>query len=423
MHGMRGIAHTNEPRQAEAPPGVCAAVESAHQLATRVPAVPPHTTNEQLRAIFQRDATVSAVAVVDGDRPIGLINRRTFMESYARPFAHDLWGRKSCGSFMERNALLVDAEISVAELARRASAPGSRALEDGFIITEQGRYLGHGSGPDLMRALSAIEANRALQIQQSIAYASLIQRSLLLSSDTELAAVLPDHALIWGPRDVVGGDCYWFRKTEDGLLGAVLDCTGHGVPGAFMTLIALSSLEQAFRDERSREDPGLVLSRMNVAIKSQLHQGAASSSLEEATSDDGLDGVCFSLAAGGRELRLASAHFPVMVRDAGGKTFHLEGPRVSVGHAETSVDQAWPTKRIALCPGAMVVMASDGCADQIGGPKRTAFGRKRLCALLEGAGGQSAPEFARRFRVEYSAWEGAQARRDDMMMFAFRVGP
>ena len=401
--------------------------ERAQELALAAPAATPGTTNEQLREMFQRHASAPAIAVVEGGRPVGLVNRRTFMESYARPFAHDLWGRKSCEAFMDRRALVVDAAVSIAELARRASDGASRALEDGFIVTDQGHYLGLGSGPALVRALSALEAARAHQIEQSIAYASVIQRSMLSTSHTELHATLPDHALLWEPRDVVGGDCYWFRRTEGGLKGAVLDCTGHGVPGAFMTVIALAALEQAFSDPASEEDPGLVLGRMSRAIKARLHQdmpGKAIPSPERAGgSDDGLDGVCFFLPAAGRELRLASAHFPVLLLDAGAPAPTLLGSeRASVGYAETDLDQVWSTQRVALEPETLVVMATDGCTDQIGGPKRIAFGRGRMAALLSRQRGLGAAAFAAAFRAEHERWRGEEARRDDMMMLTFTTG-
>jgi len=402
--------------------------ERAHQLAFQAPAASPATTNEQLRELFQHHASVPAIAVVEGGRPIGLVNRRAFMESYARPFAHDLWGRKSCEAFMDRKALVVDAAVSIAELARRASDGASRALEDGFIVTVEGRYLGLGSGPALVRALSALEAARARQIQQSIAYASLIQRSMLAASRADLQAALPDHALLWEPRDLVGGDCYWFRRTERGLKGAVLDCTGHGVPGAFMTIIALASLEEAFADGSSEEDPGLVLGRMSRAIKARLHQDAPErasvlSPEQAGVSDDGLDGICFFLPAGGGELRLASAHFPLLVLAAGAsEPAVVLGEAASVGYAETAPGQEWPSVRVGLEAGSLVVMASDGCTDQIGGPKRTAFGRRRMAALLSREGGRGAAAFVEAFRSEHEKWRGEEARRDDMMMLTFTTG-
>jgi serine phosphatase RsbU (regulator of sigma subunit) len=140
-------------------------------------------------------------------------------------------------------------------------------------------------------------------------------------------------------------------------------------------------------------------------------------------SDDGLDGVCFFLPMDGRELRVASAHFPVLLQAADAPEPALvAGERTSVGYAETSADQRWPSQRIALEPGSLVVMATDGCTDQIGGPTRTAFGRRRITALLSRHRGRGAADFAKAFRSEYEAWRGEELRRDDMMMLIFRVG-
>jgi len=94
-------------------------------------------------------------------------------------------------------------------------------------------------------------------ISSSIDYASNIQRSLL-PSEAFLAEGLAEHFVLWEPRDVVGGDLYWYRRCKGGFIIVLADCTGHGVPGAFMTMLATGALDRALRDYPDG-DPALLL--------------------------------------------------------------------------------------------------------------------------------------------------------------------
>ena len=119
-------------------------------------------------------------------------------------------------------------------------------------------------------------------IRESVDYASNIQRSTLLG-EGDLAAAAADHFIIWEPRDVVGGDVVWLRRCDGGTLIAVCDCTGHGVPGAFMTLIATATLNRSLRETPSGQLDELMRC-INNRIKTVLGQDT-----EDAESDDGMD--------------------------------------------------------------------------------------------------------------------------------------
>ena len=142
---------------------------------------------------------------------------------------------------MDKEPLIVDGAMSIEDLTFRAEEAGEKALADGFIITEGGALAGVGFGLQLMNVVATMQAEKNRQIMHSIDYASVIQRALLRTSSAELRATLPDAHLEWQPRDVVGGDFYFFERHAGGWFAAIADCTGHGVPGAFMTLIASSA--------------------------------------------------------------------------------------------------------------------------------------------------------------------------------------
>lgn len=377
-------------------------------------------TNEEVRQCLAQDAAAEALAVVNEDGcPIGLINRSIFLEAYAKPYARELFGRRSCIAWMDKDALVVDADTPIEELVKRAVSKGAKVLKDGFITTHDGLYAGLGTGFALMEAMEALEAEKSRQILQSIEYASTIQRSHLRSSQEGLAAGLPDHALVWQPRDVVGGDCYFFRQLPEGLFGAVVDCTGHGVPGAFMTLIALSFLEQRVSRESGTADPGQVLGDLNRYIKQVLAQGNQPQDFGASKSDDGMDALCFVLSDGGASLRFASARLSLLLVQGGSSGMQcFEGERAGIGYVDTPDDAVWSTQQLALDPHSRVLLFTDGVTDQLGGPKGIALGRKRLGEWFGMVASRPSREIGEAFQVFFADWQGSQTRRDDVTLLA-----
>lgn len=403
----------------------CGLVTRAGQLSRSQTPASPDTTNEHLRELFAHDEAIGTVAVVEHGRPIGLVNRHIFMEQYAKPFARDLWGRKSCIAFMDKSPLTVDVATPVEVLVKAAVASGGKVLNDGYITTSNGDYHGVGTGFGLMKAMSEIEAEKTRQLMSSINYASLIQQSHLVESDLALRDQIGDYGLLWLPRDVVGGDAYFFRAVAEGTFGCVFDCTGHGVPGAFMTLIVLSFLEQVVREGASAIDPGEVLSGLHAYIKRVLRQedrGASDPNLGSKASNDGLDAAAFVLTSDHRELRLASAKLGVLVaRPGAAEPELLEGGKHGIGYADTPLATQWETRQITLGPHCMLLIPTDGVIDQIGGAKAIAHGRKRLMQFMAERCSLDAKTLVWAFEASFAQWQGEQRRRDDVTMLALRT--
>jgi serine phosphatase RsbU (regulator of sigma subunit) len=277
-----------------------------------------------------------------------------------------------------------------------------------------------GTGFAILEASAALEAARAAQIVANVEYASLIQRSQLDVSRRELAAAWPDHAIRWEPRDTVGGDCFLFRARPEGLVGAVIDCTGHGVSGAFMTLIVLSALERALDTAPGLPDPGALLGALSQRVKRVLGQrgeGAAQPGL----SDDGFDGACIAIPAGSREALWAGARLPLLVASTAGVDV-VEGSRTSGGYRATPDDQDWKTHRVALPEKGALVIATDGVTDQIGGPRAIPFGKRRLGATVEAFATRGAPAVVARIGEALVEWQGREPRRDDVTVVALGAG-
>ncbi len=249
-------------------------------------------------------------------------------------------------------------------------------------------------------------------IRESVEYASNIQRSALPSPDV-LTGALGEHFVIWEPRDVVGGDIYWSRPVQDGHILAVADCTGHGVPGAFVTLIATGALQQALA-EHPDGDPAKLIARMNRFVKSALRQDQ-----DEGQADDGLElGVCRISERSGR-VTYAGARFSLWMLP-GGAVEEIKGEKAGIGYRRAPMDFEITNHKLTVTPDTVLYMVSDGITDQIGGEKQRSFGKKRLAKLFQDHRGLPMEEQKTRFLDAFQAYQGDQLRRDDVTMIGFR---
>jgi diguanylate cyclase (GGDEF)-like protein len=134
---------------------------SIFKLLNHVDAVPPTMNNNDVYDIFVRQPKLLIIPVVDGDQPLGLISRFAMIDHFARPYQRELYGRKSCKQFMDRTALIADKDTSLQDLSFRMVQADAHHLFNGFIITDHGRYLGMGTGHDLMREITQMQITAA----------------------------------------------------------------------------------------------------------------------------------------------------------------------------------------------------------------------------------------------------------------------
>jgi len=406
------------PARATAPP--LGSRPCAGDLCLAVPSVSPECDNETVLKLFTQHKELVSLPVVEDGRPFGLINRHIFLSQIVRPFHRELYDRKSCIAFMDKSPLIVDAATGIDAMADLAVAYGEKALADGFIITSGGRYLGIGVGIDLMRAVSEMHALQHRQIVQSIEYASVIQGAMLTPSRQAMAAALGDSCLAWEPRDHVGGDCYYFMRHERGWLAVIADCTGHGVPGAFMTLIFSSALDRALALHGPMH-PDRLLGEINVRIKDALGQveGRADGT---PSSNDGCDALLVSMDSAESVMRWSSARMSAYLLPAdGGEPAELAGNRMGVGYIETPHGYVWPSQQRMVTPGDMLFATTDGLTDQVGGERRIMYGRRRLLALLKRCRELPMPELAQALQQEHRDYQGSQIRRDDLTFWGWRA--
>ncbi len=392
---------------------------SALDLCISTPCVTPEADNATVLQLFGKHNDLVSLPVVESDRPFGLINRHIFLSQMAKPYHRELYDKKSCIAFMDKTPLVIDAATSMEALAEQAVASGDKALADGFIITQEGRYLGLGFGIDLIRGVSDMHARQHQQIMQSIEYASVIQNAMLGTSRQTLENTLADYCLVWEPRDSVGGDCYHFVAHEGGWLAVVVDCTGHGVPGAFMTLIFSSALERALT-LHGPGNPAVLLQEINRRIKDTLGQIAGRETTSK--SNDGCDAVLVAVDTMAQKLTWAGARTPIFrLSVATGQAEQLEVDRMGAGYTDTPYDYVWSNHEIPLLPSDLVLVCTDGLIDQVGGTRQIAYGKRRLQELLQRSQVLPMQELATELLQEHRAYQGDEVRRDDLTFFGFRI--
>jgi serine phosphatase RsbU (regulator of sigma subunit) len=248
------------------------------------------------------------------------------------------------------------------------------------------------------------------KIMDSIDYAQRLQESIL-PARSDLAAMFADFFVIWQPRDQVGGDFYWARRLDEnrGLI-AVIDCTGHGVPGAFMTMAVNSILDHI--TATVQDDPARILSELNRRVKETLHR-----SDPKGLSDDGLDiGLCYLEL--NRRIIFAGAKISLFVgRD--GTMQLIRGTNKSLGYRRSSLELSFVNNEWLVEPSDVFYLTSDGFIDQNGGERDVPFGRQRFMATLGALQGQSLANQRENLSLRLQEYMGQELQRDDITVFGF----
>ncbi|MDK2126070.1 biofilm regulation protein phosphatase SiaA [Parachitinimonas caeni] len=258
------------------------------------------------------------------------------------------------------------------------------------------------------------EANRHLattnkKLADSIDYASLIQRAILPEHQM-MQDLGQDHFVLWRPRDVVGGDFYIYRQAERGCLIGVVDCAGHGVPGAFMTMLAHAALDLAI-DEVGPTDPAGILSRTDTAVRTMLHLEGADHRLAT-TMDVGLAFVDSSV----RQVIFAGAKISLYWCE-GDEVGQVEGDRRAIGDRRPG---RFNNHRLELRPDRTFYLTTDGFLDQAGGDKGFGFGSGRFVDMLRQHAGQVLSEQCQNFETTLAKYQGEHPQRDDITLVSFR---
>jgi serine phosphatase RsbU (regulator of sigma subunit)/rhodanese-related sulfurtransferase len=250
-----------------------------------------------------------------------------------------------------------------------------------------------------------VEKNK--EITDSINYAKRIQYTLL-ANDSLLKENLRDHFVLFKPKDIVSGDFYWATKKGGKFYLAVCDSTGHGVPGAFMSLLNSSLLNEAI-NEKNIVRPDEILNYVRKKLIENISQDGG---------QDGMDGILLCWDTETRHLCYAAAHnSPYLVVSGTGKV--LDADKMPIGKGER--DQGFKLNMLTLNDNETMYLFTDGYADQFGGPKGKKFMYKHLHELLASLNDVSFSEQKRILDAAIIEWKGNLDQTDDILLIGLKL--
>lgn len=266
---------------------------------------------------------------------------------------------------------------------------------------------------ELARAYQKIEIKNN-QITDSINYAKRIQTAILPPQEA-IKAHLKNHFIYYSPKDIVSGDFYWFTYHNNKSFFAVADCTGHGVPGALMSMIGNTLLNEIV-NQKNILDPAEILFHLNEGVIKALRQ----SGVDIMEQDDGMDiCVCYIDDKKKNELQYASANLSIYVK-SNGVAKELKGDIFSIGGGLGSSGKMFQTKTELLNDGDAVIMSTDGYYDQFGGNNNSKFlvsNFENLITQIDFVNDQ--PQKILKEKLEN--WKGQRHQTDDVLVAGFII--
>jgi tetratricopeptide (TPR) repeat protein/serine phosphatase RsbU (regulator of sigma subunit) len=257
-------------------------------------------------------------------------------------------------------------------------------------------------------------AQKNEEILDSIRYAERIQRAILPSEERR-HRLLPDSFLIYQPRDIVAGDFYWLEETDHYIFLAVADATGHGVPGAFVSLVCANALNRTLRQE-GLNSPAAILTRAKTIVTQVLTQ-------EGTHLRDGMDLALIRLEKNTpARLTYAGANRPLWIISSQKELIEIPPTRQPIGFTDT--EKPFEEHEIDLSSRlpAMLYAFTDGFIDQMGGPKGRKLMTKGLREILPEVSHRPCPEQEDHLQRFFTEWKGEWPQLDDVTLIGVRLG-
>ena len=247
-------------------------------------------------------------------------------------------------------------------------------------------------------------------ITDSINYARRIQEAVL-PSHSILENVFDDYFVLFQPRDIVSGDFYWFAQQGDHCVMILADCTGHGVPGAFMSMMGSNFLGQIITDN-AITSTAEALTILDKKVRAALNN-------EHISASDGMDIVMMAYDKKTQKLEFSGGMNSIFhLRDK--ELVKYKGDRLSIGGSEEE-DKPFTSVTIQLQKGDAIYTSTDGFQDQFGGPKGKKFKQKQLLKLINSSANLSFNDQKKALENSLTKWMEGYQQVDDISLIGFRV--
>lgn len=268
---------------------------------------------------------------------------------------------------------------------------------------------------DKIQKQKEIADNQAKSIRDSISYASRIQNALLPSRET-MSKFFDDYFIFYKPKDIVSGDFYWVNEHDGKFLIAAADCTGHGVPGAFMSMLGISFLNEIVNSNNlnGQTKPNVILKELRNMVKMSLKQRGT---LNEAK--DGMDMAMCMFDFEKMKLQYAGANNSIIIiRD--GELVEHKPDRMPIGIYVKEKDD-FTNHEIELKKDDCIYMFTDGFMDQFNGITKDKFKKKRFKDLLLNMHESTMKEQKERIYSAFNVWRGGSRQIDDLLVIGIKV--
>lgn len=252
----------------------------------------------------------------------------------------------------------------------------------------------------------ALVGRQNRDLLSSIRYAQRIQKAVLPDAEL-LQELFPDSFILFRPRDIVSGDLYWFADVDGQVVIAAADCTGHGVPGALLSLIAASLFQETVVERRILE-PGAMLNALRDGFVSALNKN------DGADHRDGMNVsvVCYDRAT--RNLRYAGAYAPMYIL-RGAEVLEYKGDRMPIGQFDGE-QRSFGQESVRLEAGDRFYLFSDGLCDQFGGPSGKKLRSAGLKQWLQDTAELPMEEQHQAISDRFRLWKGKEEQVDDVLL-------
>ncbi len=255
--------------------------------------------------------------------------------------------------------------------------------------------------------------NKNKKITESINYAQRIQEAIL-PDQKRIFAMLPEYFMYYKPKDVVSGDFPWFLETENDIFVAAVDCTGHGVPGAMLSLIGYFLLNDIVKSQKVTE-PGKILDLLDESVTRTLRQDVEGNQMR-----DGMDIALCKINKKLNQIEYAGAHRPLFqLRKS--EVLEYKGNKFAIGGGKFSNQTLFTNHLIDIQKGDSFYFCSDGFTDQFGEKEVKKIGSARLRNLiLSCENTKNFSKLEKKFSDYFEEWKGSQKQLDDLLLIGIR---
>ena len=269
----------------------------------------------------------------------------------------------------------------------------------------------HDAEMDKMRAEAAREA-----VMSSLVYAFRIQKNLL-PPVSAFQRAFSDFSILWQPRDIVSGDIYWIKNFDEGTVLCVCDCTGHGTPGALLTMLVVSAFG-IIVNENTYKDPAIIMRMLDERLVNALYGSYDEDGNNMSDIKDGCDLAVLFISKNG-DVIFSSANFPIFICD-GKDVTQIKGQKLFIGEGKLKDGGEVKTTAISANPDNKFYISSDGMFDQRGGERRLPFGYSNFKKIILENHNETQSVISDKVWNTFERYRGIEPRKDDFELISFK---